>query len=81
MYVDDLNSDHTGGYTVIDLNAGHTVHISRSLKIMLSGGISNMLNKKYVTSVTVNAAGNRYFEPGPYRGIFFNMKFIFNTIQ
>ena len=33
------------------------------------GGVTNLLNRDYNTSVVVNAFGGRYYEPGLYAGL------------
>ena len=33
-------------------------------------GVTNLLDRDYNTSVTVNAFGRRYYEPGPGRSIY-----------
>jgi len=39
-------------------------------KLVLSGGISNILNTHYINSVTINATAYRYYEPAPDRSFF-----------
>ncbi len=69
--VDDGARFEAPGYTTLDLRAG-----LRPLRPGLGGvqlapfvSIRNVLNKRYVSSVTVNAFGRRYFEPAPSRNI------------
>lgn len=37
-------------------------------------GITNLLDRRYVTSVVVNAFGQRYFEPGPGRSFYVGLE-------
>ena len=82
MYVDDANSASTDHYGLIDLGLGHApIEIGRTriINIYLAGGISNIFNKKYVSSVSVNAAAGRYYEPGPGRTFYLNARFEFGV--
>jgi iron complex outermembrane receptor protein len=77
MYVDDNNSASTSNYALFDLGIGHdgiAIGKDNFLKLAISGGISNIFNTKYVTSVTINAAAGRYYEPGPGRTVFVNLR-------
>jgi iron complex outermembrane recepter protein len=82
MYVNDANSESSDPYGLFDIGLGHNgfafgKHKVSSIK--LSGGISNVLNKKYISSVSVNAAANRYYEPGPGRTFFINGRIEFGS--
>ena len=80
MYVNDANSDATENYTRFDLGIGHEglKFGKKQVKtIIISGGISNLFNINYITAVTVNAAANRYYEPGPVRTFYINTRFDF----
>jgi len=80
MYVNDANSAYTDHYGLMDLGLGSgaiEMGNTRIVNIFLSGGISNIFNKKYVTSISVNAAAERYYEPGPGRTFFINARFDF----
>jgi iron complex outermembrane receptor protein len=80
MYVNDANSESAKPYTTVDIGVGHegfSLGKKQLMKVMLSGGISNLFDKHYITAVTVNAAANRYYEPGPVRTFFVNARFDF----
>lgn len=80
MYVNDANTEATSRYTVFDLGLGHEGLLfgkKQVKKIILSCGISNLFDRHYVTSVSVNAAANRYYEPGPGRTWYINARFDF----
>jgi iron complex outermembrane receptor protein len=82
MYVNDANSASTDHYGLIDLGLGHEaiqLGKTRVINFYLSGGISNIFNKKYVSSISVNAAAGRFYEPGPDRTIYLNAKFEFGV--
>lgn len=66
----DGNSVHSAAFAIHGVRSGLTdVRWAR-----VSGapflGIDNLLNRMYNSSVVVNAAGGRYFEPGPGRTIY-----------
>jgi iron complex outermembrane recepter protein len=78
MYVDDANSESADPHIVFDLGLGHQglrFGKKQVKRIILSGGISNLFNRHYITTVTVNAAASRYFEPGPGRAYYLNARF------
>jgi iron complex outermembrane receptor protein len=80
MYVDDANSAITSPHTVFDLGLGHeglSFGKKQVKRILISGGISNLFNIHYISAVTVNAAANRYYEPGPGRTYYLNARFDF----
>jgi iron complex outermembrane receptor protein len=57
-------------YTVVDARGGWTELRARSLRLSPSLGITNLLGVDYNTSVVVNAAGGRFYEPGPGRSFY-----------
>jgi len=82
MYVNDANSASTDHYGLIDLGLGHEaieLGKTRVINIYLSGGLSNIFNKKYVSSISVNAAAGRFYEPGPERTFYLNARFEFGV--
>ena len=57
-------------YRLVDLRAGlHTVRFA-AIDLSPVAGITNLFNTLYAASVTVNAFGGRYFEPGPGRSVY-----------
>jgi iron complex outermembrane receptor protein len=82
MYVNDANSANTDHYLLMDLGLGSGaigLGMTNLVNIYLSGGISNIFNTKYVSSISVNAAAERYYEPGPGRTFFVNARFDFGV--
>jgi iron complex outermembrane receptor protein len=82
MYVNDANSESSHSYTLFDIGLGHKGFepgTGHKVKILLSGGVSNIFNKKYVSSVSVNAAAGRYYEPGPGRTFFISGRLEFGV--
>jgi iron complex outermembrane recepter protein len=68
--VNDANSVHSPAYAVHSVRAGLTrVEIAR-LALAPFLGVDNLLDRAYNSSVVVNAAAGRYFEPGPPRSFY-----------
>ena len=65
--VDDANANSSPAYGLLDLRVGASGLSLLGLRISPFLGISNLLGKEHYSSVTVNAFGRRYFEPGPGR--------------
>ena len=66
----DANSAHSAAFAIHGARAGLT-----SLRWgRLSGspflGVENLLDRQYNSSVVVNAAGGRFYEPGPGRTLY-----------
>jgi len=70
MQVDDANQASSPGYALVDLRAGIDGVRLRGLELSPFLGVNNALDRLYNSSVVVNAAGARYFEPGPGRSVF-----------
>lgn len=64
----DANDASADGYSLLDLRLGASELRAGSLRLSPFAGITNLANKRYASSVVVNAFGGRYFEPGPDRG-------------
>jgi iron complex outermembrane receptor protein len=57
-------------FTVVHLRGGWTAARAGSIRFSPTFGITNLLDVDYNTSVVVNAARGRYYEPGPGRSIY-----------
>ncbi len=80
VYANDANSARTNPYLFTnlvigkeDLNFGN--NWIKTLRF--SAGISNVFNVRYITSVTINAAEAKYYEPGPGRSLYVNLSLLF----
>ncbi|HEV3048825.1 MAG TPA: TonB-dependent receptor, partial [Longimicrobium sp.] len=61
-------------YTLVDLRAGwEGARIGRA-GFSPFAGVANVLDRTYNTSVTVNAFGRRYYEPGPGRTVYAGLR-------
>lgn len=69
MFVNDTNSDSSAGYAVFNfrLNTGKSVGRSGA---ELTLGLQNVLDRRYASSVSVNAAAGKYFEPASTRAAY-----------
>lgn len=68
-FVDDANSDSAPGYAVFNtrLNlAGRAGPSGAELTL----GANNLFGRRYASSLSVNAAGGKYFEPGTERAVY-----------
>ena len=72
-YVNDINSDASGGYAVFNLRAGYEFNAG-STKTMLFGRIDNVFDRAYAGSVVVNDGNGRFFEPAPGRRLYVGMR-------
>jgi iron complex outermembrane receptor protein len=75
MFVDDANSESAPGYGL--LNARFVTHAAIGLSgAEVTVGAQNVLDRKYVSSVSVNAAGGKFYEPGSQRSIYVGVSLI-----
>ena len=62
---DDANQNYADAYQLLHLRAGWDGLERYGLRPSL--GVDNLLDKTYAANVVVNAAGGRFYEPGPGR--------------
>jgi len=77
--VNDANSAYSPRYQVTDLRAGLERLRLGSVSVAPFAAITNVFDAEYNASVTVNAFGNRYFEPAPSRGFQVGARVAFGT--
>lgn len=65
--VDDANTAASPAYTLVDLRGGLDGLETGRVRLAPWAAVTNVLDRRYNTAVTVNAFGGRYFEPGPGR--------------
>ena len=73
VFVDDRNTDEAPAYSLVDLRGGLGGIRVGATDWAPFFGITNLLDRYYVTSVSVNAFGGRFFDPGPPRGYYVGM--------
>jgi iron complex outermembrane recepter protein len=83
IYVDEQFGDSANNvviadYTLANLRMGYEIELD-SLVLSPFLGVNNLSDEAYTANARINAAANRYFEPGPgrtgYGGIAVNWKF------
>jgi iron complex outermembrane recepter protein len=72
MFVNDANSESAPGYAIFSFRftAGKTFGRPGA---ELTAGIQNLFDRKYASSVSVNAAAGKYFEPGSGRSAYLGL--------
>jgi len=71
--VDNGNSAFADSYGLIDLRTGLDQFSAGRLVISPFGGVTNLFDTDYSASVSVNAFGGRFFEPGPGRAFYIGL--------
>jgi iron complex outermembrane recepter protein len=69
MAVNDANSESSPGYAVFNARIVASGALER-FGAELTAGAQNLFNTRYVSSVNVNAAGGKFYEPGSQRSIY-----------
>ncbi len=72
-YADDANTVRVSGYTTLDLTAGLAHSLLSGIDVRPFVSVQNILDRRYVGSVIVNAGGGRYFEPAAGRSVRFGL--------
>ncbi|MFT3929102.1 MAG: TonB-dependent receptor [Spongiibacteraceae bacterium] len=73
LYVNDINSEATNDYTVLDWSAGFTQTLA-NWQFDEFVRVDNLTDREYVGSVIVNESNARYFEPAPERAAYLGVK-------
>lgn len=78
QFADNANTVVVDDYTIANLRFGYDVDLG-SFTLSPFVGVNNLTDTDYIANVRLNAAANRYFEPGPgrngYAGLTLNWKF------
>jgi iron complex outermembrane recepter protein len=72
MFVNDANSESSPGYAVFNARLV-TVAALRGTGAELTLGVQNVFDTPYVSSVSVNAAAGKFYEPGTQRAVYFGV--------
>ncbi|MCY3942941.1 MAG: TonB-dependent receptor, partial [Gemmatimonadetes bacterium] len=64
----DANDATAPGHTLLEVRIGADAVEWGPLRLVPLFAVTNLTNRRYASSVVVNAFGGRYFEPGPTRG-------------
>lgn len=70
--VNDSNSESAPGYALLNARYSRDALLGRAA-FRLTGGIQNLFDRGHASSVSVNAAGGKYYEPGVGRTLFFSV--------
>jgi iron complex outermembrane receptor protein len=79
LWSDEVPVDDRGSaapapsYQLVDVRLGWDGLDLGPTSVSLYGGVTNVLDERYVSSVVVNAFGGRYYEPGPPRGVYLGL--------
>jgi len=75
MAVNDANSESSPGYAIFNARIVTGGSLGRS-GAELTFGAQNVFNTRYVSSVSVNAAGGKFYEPGAQRSVYVGLSLI-----
>jgi len=71
---DDGNDASAAPYSLVSVRLGELRLPAGPAALVIYGGLENLLNRGYIAAVTVNAAGARYYEPGPGRSAYLGIR-------
>lgn len=83
----DIEGEHTSAYYAADSNAETSINPAATVIDVRAGaarrfrgsrltpfvGVNNVTDEEYFSSVVINAAGARFFEPAPGRNLYFGL--------
>jgi iron complex outermembrane receptor protein len=74
--VDDGNTDAADAYSLLEARGGlREIRVGRA-SLSPFAGVGNILNRRYVTAVSINAFGGRFFDPGPSRSAYLGLRIL-----
>ena len=68
-FVNDANSERSPGYGIVNVRLVSIASMGPS-SAEITLGAQNVFDRKYVSSVNVNAAGGKFYEPGSQRALY-----------
>src|SRR6267378_5043713 len=75
MFVNDANSESSPGYAIFNARIVSSALWNGS-GAELTLGAQNLFNTRYISSVSVNAAGGKFYEPGSQRSIYVGLSLL-----
>lgn len=69
MFVNDANSESAPGFGIVNVRLVSAA-LWRGSGAELTAGAQNVFDRKYISSVSVNASGGKFYEPGSERAYF-----------
>jgi iron complex outermembrane receptor protein len=75
MFVNDANSESSPGYAIFNARVVSSALWSGS-GAELTFGAQNVFDTKYISSVSVNAAAGKFYEPGSQRSVYIGVSLL-----
>jgi iron complex outermembrane receptor protein len=75
MFVNDANSESSPGYAIFNVRVVSSALWNGS-GAELTLGAQNVFNTKYISSVSVNAAAGKFYEPGSQRSVYIGLSLL-----
>jgi iron complex outermembrane recepter protein len=69
MFVNDANSESSPGYAIVNARLVSIASMGLSAA-EITLGVQNIFNRRYVSSVNVNATAGKFYEPGSQRAVY-----------
>lgn len=69
IFVNDANLESSPGYAIFNVRFVSRAALRRS-SAEITFGVQNLFDTMYVSSVSVNAAGGKFYEPGSQRSVY-----------
>ncbi|HXG70092.1 MAG TPA: TonB-dependent receptor, partial [Gemmatimonadaceae bacterium] len=70
--VNDANSESAPGFALFNARLSRNIVVARA-RLRFTAGVQNALDRVHASSVSVNAAGGKYYEPGARRALFISV--------
>jgi iron complex outermembrane recepter protein len=75
MFVNDANSESAPGYAIFNARiVSSALWEGSGAEVTL--GAQNLFNSRYISSVSVNAAGGKFYEPGSQRSLYIGISLL-----
>jgi iron complex outermembrane receptor protein len=78
MFVNDRNSESSPGYAIFNARVVSSA-IWNGSGVEVTLGAQNLFNTRYVSSVSVNAAAGKFYEPGSQRSVYIGVSLLAAT--
>ena len=75
MFVNDANSESAPGFGIVNVRLVSAA-LWRGSGAELTAGAQNVFDRKYISSVSVNASGGKFYEPGSERAYFVGISLV-----
>jgi len=76
VFTNNANSFSAGGFLLLNTGISKSIKITANSRMIPYFTIRNMLNESYSSSVSINAFGNRFYEPGMPRNFTFGVSLL-----